>query len=128
MIRTAAISPEHRANLRHLRATFEAAYEAMDDPSDRSSLQYVEADRCYRVWIRAMDEVAMALLDDIDSLEAAARDMASRPSDIVPRALAMPEMTDRADLFADSIDFEQARELIGAPEEDPTSERLYDGL
>lgn len=126
MIRTAAISPEHRANLRHLRATFEAAFDAIDDLSDRSGPEYVEADRCYRVWVRAIDEVAIALLDDIDSLEATAKDGGSRPADVAPRTQAVPETPDLADMFSGALEFERTRELVGTTDADVQEERLYE--
>ena len=84
MIRAGAIGPDHRANLRHLRATFEAAFDAIEDPSDRTTPEFAEADFHYRAWIKAIDGVAMTLLDDLDAWESSAREGEGRAAGVVP--------------------------------------------
>lgn len=70
MVYASSISPERRANLRRLRSEFETAFDAVVDHNERSSPEYLLADDRYRAWIKAIDAVALALLDDIDAFEA----------------------------------------------------------
>ncbi len=128
MIRTGAIGPDHRANLRHLRASFEAAFDAVEDPSDRSTPEFAEADARYRAWIKAIDGVAIALLDDLDTWEAAAKTEGRQSADVVPQTVAVPEAPDLVDLFGASSDFERTRDLVGNSDTDVEEERLYEGL
>ena len=69
MTRIAAITPAHREHLRQLRADFDRAYDAIEDVYDRSSPRFRDAETLYRVWIKAINSMAMALLDDLDALD-----------------------------------------------------------
>ena len=115
MIPAAVIGREHRANLRRLKAEFQLAYDAVEDLTDRTSAEFLEADRHYRTWIKAIDNVALALLDDIDGFETAIE-----AGELVPTNVSRPvqrwvEAEDISVIFRDIDDFEQTRELVGTP-------------
>ena len=69
LTRIAAITPAHREHLRQLKAEFEAAYGAVEDPFDRASPSFRAAEARYRTWLKAIDSHALALLDDLDALD-----------------------------------------------------------
>ena len=115
MIPTAVIGREHRANLRRLRAEFQLAFDAVDDLTDRTSAEFLEADRHYRTWIKAIDSVALALLDDIDGFEAAIETGELSPVNVDRMVQSRVEAEDISVIFRDPGDFEQTRELIGTP-------------
>lgn len=127
MIHAGAIGPDHRANLRHLRATFEAAFDAIEDPSDRTTPEFSEADFHYRAWVKAIDGAAMALLDDLDAWEASAKEGEGRATGVVPQSPAVPETRDLADLFGGMSEHDRTMDLIGAFEIDREEEQLYEG-
>ena len=128
MIRTGAIGPEYRANLRHLRASFEAAFDALEGPSDRTSPEFAEAEARYKIWIKAIDGVAMALLDDLDTWEAVARVNEHQAVNTVPKTVAILDAPDLVDLFGGVSDFERTRDLIGSSNTNEEEERLYEEL
>ena len=128
MIRTGAIGPDHRANLRLLRASFQAAFDAVEDPSDRTTAEFAEAEVRYKIWIKAIDGVAMALLDDVDTWEAIAKVDGRQVVDVVPQAASVSEAPDLVDLFASKSDFDRTRDLIGSPDVDLEEKQLYEGL
>ena len=115
MIPAAVIGREHRANLRRLRAEFQLAYDAVEDLTDRTSAEFLEADRHYRTWIKAIDSVALALLDDIDGFEAAIEAGELSPVDVARPFHRRVEAEDISVIFRDPGDFEQTRELVGTP-------------
>ena len=115
MIPAAVIGREHRANLRRLRAEFQLAFDAIDDLTDRTSAEFLEADRQYRTWIKAIDSVALALLDDIDGFEAAIEAGELSPVNVDRTVHSRVEAEDISVIFRDPDDFEQTRELIGTP-------------
>ena len=124
MIRTGAIGPDHRANLRLLRASFQAAFDAVEDPSDRTTAEFAEAEVRYKIWIKAIDGVAMALLDDVDTWEAIAKVDGRQVVDVVPQAASVSEAPDLVDLFASKSDFDRTRDLIGSPDVDLEEKQL----
>ena len=117
-----SVSPARRADLRRLRAEFEAALAAMDGAVDRLSPAYRAADARYRAWVAAVDEVAISLLDDIDAFEAASRgpDGGARPRS-GPCGAADP--IDVARLFSGLDDLRRDADLIGAATAPPTASR-----
>ena len=113
MVHASSVSPERRARLRRLRAEFEAALDAMGEDDGPGSPAYEATDRRYRTWVKAVDEVAIQLLDDIDAFEAAgpgaARAGGQGPS---PGGRAEPVDLDR--LFSGLDDLQRTVDLIGA--------------
>ncbi len=128
MIRTGAIGPDHRANLRLLRASFQAAFDAVEDPSDRTTAEFAEAEVRYKIWIKAIDGVAMALLDDVDTWEAITKADGRQVVELVPQAASASEAPDLVDLFASTSDFDRTRDLIGSSDVDIEEKQLYEEL
>ena len=79
------------------------------------ALIFLEADRHYRTWIKAIDSVALALLDDIDGFEAAIEAGELSPVTSYPPIQPLREAEDISDIFRDPDTYEKTRELIGAP-------------
>ena len=123
MTRVAAIGPEHRANLRQLKADFLEVFEAIEDPTDRSSPEFLAADALYRIWIKAIDEVALSLLDDIDAMEAGGPEVNYRASEILHAAESVVE-----DAMSNDPDYLSARDLIGTPEPESYDNDLWTAL
>jgi hypothetical protein len=128
MIPAAVIGREHRANLRRLRAEFQLAYDAVENLTDRTSAEFLEADRHYRTWIKAIDGVALALLDDIDGFEAAIEAGELSPADVVRPLHYGVEAEDVSAIFRDLGDFEQTRELVGTSLDIPLRKEFDEDL
>lgn len=123
MTRIAAITPAHRTYLRQLKADFDAAYAAIEDMSRRDSDSFLVADRLYRVWVKAIDGYALALLDDLDALDIGglgssqpAQEGRSGPA--IEQVL--PENVEH--IFRDLSNALHVPELVGTPG-DPVAER-----
>ena len=128
MIRTGAIGPDHRANLRHLRASFDAAFDALEDPSDRTSPEFAEAELRYKAWIKAIDGVALTLLDDLDTWEAIAAADRTHPVSVSPAPTVVSEAPDLVDLFGSASEFDRTKTLLGPSTMEMKEERLYEDL
>lgn len=120
-----SISPEHRVHLRQLKAEFDKAFDAIDDPSDHSSPTYRQADACYKKWIKAINAVAIQLLDDLDALEAMVVPSKS-PTD--PRPKGFSESFEPGDLHSDCDPCAYARRVLGTPDPDIGDDRLLSGM
>ncbi|RYB02201.1 hypothetical protein [Lichenibacterium ramalinae] len=113
MTRIAAITAAHREHLRQLKADFDQAYAAIEDLSDRSSASFREAESLYRVWIKAIDSQALALLDDLDALDIGGG--GPRPAPTAPGTYS-PVLSVKAGdvdhVFSEMEDMLHARDLI----------------
>ena len=128
MVFASSVSPERRARLRRLRAEFEAALDAMGEDDGPGSPAYGATDRRYRAWVKAVDAVAIQLLDDIDAFEAAGP-RAARATDQAPAPGGRAESDDLDGLFSGLDDLQRTADLIGAapppaaPRRSPTTSR-----
>lgn len=124
MVFVSSVSPERRANLRRLRAEFEAAFDAMHGDLNPTNPAFHAADARYRAWIKAMDAVALALLDDIDACEASAQDRTQVADLIFAPAGPYPATAEVDRLFSGIDDLRQSVDLIGtAPARAPAPRR-----
>ena len=117
MTRVAAITPAHREHLRKVKGDFDRAYAAIPDVTDRNSREFREAEALYRVWIKAIDAQALALLDDLDAFDIGGG--GPRPEPPPPRQgspVAPVLATDVDHVFAEMEDILHARDLIGEPD------------
>ena len=118
--RVAATTPALRVNLRRLKAEFDEAYAEIEDATDRDSESFRAAEMAYRIWIKAIDGAALALLDDVEALESDGRDADegrrdTRSSRASGTAHLNPAEVDH--LFADLADIMDARGALGAPDD-----------
>ncbi len=121
--RVAAITPAHREHLRNLKADFDRAYAVIEDVTDRGSDSFRAAEALYRVWIKAIDARAMALLDDLDALDIGGGGPRPEPQ---PQDQARPHYSPVSPIragevdhvFAEMDDILHARDLLGEEDED----------
>jgi hypothetical protein len=116
MFRPTSITPAHRDHLRRLKTEFDEACAAVPDFADQGSAAFQTARELYRTWIKAIDAVALALLDDLD-----ARDGAT-PEATGPRRPASPVEAvrpgDVEHVFAEIDEGLHARAMVDASDED----------
>lgn len=119
LTRIAAITPAHREHLRQLKADFDRAYDAIEDVYDRSSPRFRDAEALYRVWIKAIDSMAMALLDDLDALDIGGGGPRTAAPVRSPYSLIASVRAGDVDLaFQEMEDVLHARDLIEDEEDD----------
>ena len=113
MVFASSISAERRANLRRLRAEFDAALAAMGSEVERGSAAYQVANARYRAWVAAIDDIAITLLDDVDAFEAASCGTAIEARSQPGRSGAADPI-DVGRLFSDIDDLQRDANLIGS--------------
>lgn len=117
MLRPASITPAHRDHLRRLKSEFDEACAAVPDFADQASPAFRTARELYRTWIKAIDAVALALLDDLDALDGDREAQAAGP-----RRAASPVEAVRPGevehVFAEIDDGLQARAMVDADDAD----------
>ena len=117
LTRVAAITPAHRDRLRTIKGDFDRAYASIPDIDDRTSREFREAEALYRLWIKAIDAQALALLDDLDAFDIGGGGPRPEPPAPVPRSpVASVLATDVDHVFAEMEDILHARDLIGEPD------------
>lgn len=117
MTRVAAITPAHRDQLRKAKGDFDRAYAAIPDLDDRTSREFREAEALYRVWIKAIDARALALLDDLDAFDIGGGGPRPAPPAPSQRSPVAPVLATEVDhVFAEMEDILHARDLIGEPD------------
>ena len=118
MRRSPLVTPAHRDQLLRSKLEFDAACAAVDDFSDRSSPAFQAAQDLYRIWIKAIDSAALALLSDLDALDVADADRspAGDPGGArSPVEAIRPGEVDH--VFAELDDLQQARAIVTDDEE-----------
>ena len=94
----------------------------MGEDDGPGSPAYRATDHRYRAWVRAVDEVAMQLLDDIDAFEATGSGPA-RTADQGPAPDSPAEAVDVDRLFSGLDDLQRTLDLIGAAMPPPAAPR-----
>ena len=119
MFRPASITAAHRDHLRRLKTEFDEACAAVPDFADQTSPAFRAARDLYRTWIKSIDAVALALLDDLDALDGATPEA---PQPARSRRAASPVEAVRPGemehVFAEIDDGLHARSIVDASDED----------